>query len=172
MDDADLAGLRIPRALDDSAREILAITDELCLACLDHEYAALWRSLVARLARKRPSPLVRGDARIWAAGSTCGVGRQDSSSTAPNTRASPRTSWLRGSASSRRRWPTRPRSSTRCWTSARSSRISPAPTCSSLLAWLVSVGGIVVDARMLPDELQDEGRRRGLIPDLAARRAV
>lgn len=39
------------------------------------------------------------------------------------------------------------------------------------IAWLVSVNGIVVDARMLPDELQDEARRRGLIPDLDRRAA-
>jgi hypothetical protein len=34
------------------------------------------------------------------------------------------------------------------------------------MAWLVSVNGLIVDARMLPDEVQDEARRRGLIPDL------
>lgn len=37
------------------------------------------------------------------------------------------------------------------------------------LAWLVSVNGIPVDARTLPDELQDEARRLGLIPDLDTR---
>jgi hypothetical protein len=34
------------------------------------------------------------------------------------------------------------------------------------LAWLVEVDGLIVDARTLPLELQDEARRRGLIPDL------
>jgi hypothetical protein len=34
------------------------------------------------------------------------------------------------------------------------------------MAWLVEVDGLVVDARMLPADLQDEARRRGLIPDL------
>jgi hypothetical protein len=33
------------------------------------------RRLVARLARKRPSPLVRGDMRIWAAGAIHAVGQ-------------------------------------------------------------------------------------------------
>jgi hypothetical protein len=32
------------------------------------------------------------------------------------------------------------------------------------LAWLVEVNGFIVDARSLPAELQDEARRRGLIP--------
>ena len=37
-------------------------------------------------------------------------------------------------------------------------------------AWLVSVNGVPVDARMLPAELQDEARRLGLIPDPDAQR--
>jgi hypothetical protein len=35
-------------------------------------------------------------------------------------------------------------------------------------AWYVEFDGLLVDARALPPELQDEARRRGLIPDLAA----
>ena len=41
------------------------------------------------------------------------------------------------------------------------------------MAWLVEVdGGFIVDARTLPPELQDEARRRGLIPDLDALRVA
>ena len=40
------------------------------------------------------------------------------------------------------------------------------------LAWLVEVDGLVVDARMLPLELQDEARGRGLIPELEHHRAA
>jgi hypothetical protein len=40
------------------------------------------------------------------------------------------------------------------------------------LAWLVEVGDLIVDARMLPPELQDEARRRGLISDLGAHRVA
>jgi len=32
--------------------------------------------------------------------------------------------------------------------------------------WLVEVDGLIVDARMLPPELQAEARRLGLIPDM------
>jgi hypothetical protein len=34
-------------------------------------------------------------------------------------------------------------------------------------AWLVEFDGLVVDARMLPPEIQADARRRGLIPDLS-----
>jgi hypothetical protein len=40
------------------------------------------------------------------------------------------------------------------------------------LAWLVKVDGLILDARMLPPELQDEARRRGMIPALGNHRAA
>jgi hypothetical protein len=73
--DSLLVELKIPRAIRARVAEILAITDELCAACLDREYGELGRELVARLARKRPSPLARGDARIWAAGALYALGQ-------------------------------------------------------------------------------------------------
>jgi hypothetical protein len=33
------------------------------------------------------------------------------------------------------------------------------------LVWLVEVNGLTVDARILPPNIEDEARRRGLIPD-------
>ena len=49
-------------------------TDLICEQHLDDEYAALCRTLAARLARKRPSPLDRGEPRIWATGIVYTVG--------------------------------------------------------------------------------------------------
>jgi hypothetical protein len=40
------------------------------------------------------------------------------------------------------------------------------------MAWIVQVNGFLVDARTLPEALQDEARRRGLIPDMQPRRAA
>ena len=40
------------------------------------------------------------------------------------------------------------------------------------MAWLVDVGGFIVDARMLPADMKDEARSPGLIPDLDAVRAA
>lgn len=48
------------------ADEIVGITDEVCLAILDEEYANLARLVVAKLARKRPSPLISGGRATWA----------------------------------------------------------------------------------------------------------
>jgi hypothetical protein len=45
---------------------MLEITDRVAGDHLDEEYRDLARTLLGRLARKRPSPLGRGDERIWA----------------------------------------------------------------------------------------------------------
>ena len=58
-----------------SKEQIIDVTDAACREHLDEEYGLLTRRLVARLARKRPSPLTRGDARIWAAGAIYAVGQ-------------------------------------------------------------------------------------------------
>ena len=59
--------LRIPDQLRHDVEEILKLTDPFCLQHLDAEYGELVRKLIAKLARKRPSPLARGALRIWAA---------------------------------------------------------------------------------------------------------
>jgi len=45
---------------------VVELTDTFCHRRLNEEYAALCRSAAAALARKRPSPLVRGRLEIWA----------------------------------------------------------------------------------------------------------
>jgi Domain of unknown function (DUF6398) len=66
--------LRIPAALRHDVEQIFKLTDPFCAEYLDTEYGELVRKLVARLARKRPSPLSRGDLRIWAAAAIYTVG--------------------------------------------------------------------------------------------------
>jgi hypothetical protein len=43
--EALLVELKIPRAMRPRVAEVLAITDELCAACLDSEYTELAREL-------------------------------------------------------------------------------------------------------------------------------
>ena len=58
--------LRVPAALRGRVATMLQITDRVASDHLDEEYRELARTLLGRLARKRPSPLARGDERIWA----------------------------------------------------------------------------------------------------------
>jgi hypothetical protein len=69
-----MAQQRVPKTEWAVLGEITQITDEFCGEHLDGEYADLCRALAAKLARKRPSPLRRGDRRIWAAGIVHTVG--------------------------------------------------------------------------------------------------
>lgn len=59
--------LRVPVAMGARAAEVLVVIDGFCGEHLDEGYALRARELVGRLGRKRPSPLARGDVRIWAA---------------------------------------------------------------------------------------------------------
>ncbi len=59
---------RVPKEASSAVCQIVEVTDEFCAIHLDAEYAELCRVLAAVLGRQRPSPLLRGDRRIWAAG--------------------------------------------------------------------------------------------------------
>lgn len=166
--------LRIPLALRDQARQIIDVTDTACREHLDEEYGLLTRRLVTRLARKRPSPLLRGDARIWAAGAIYAIGQVNflfDRTQTPHLTAKQLADAL-GVVQT---------------TMANKAGIinrmlelgifEPDLTRDAMIeqhpmAWLVEVNGFILDARTLPLELQDEARRRGLIPDLDALRAA
>jgi Domain of unknown function (DUF6398) len=158
--------LRIPRAEHVRAEAIWTLTDAFCASSLDDEYALLCRRLVGRLARKRPSPLQRGRSASWAAGVICALGRLNFAfdrSQRPHVSADQIAGAL-GTAKSTM--------------SAKASHIGsllglgpfePELCRAELLehhhlAWLVSIDGIIVDARMLPHELQHQAHRQGLIP--------
>lgn len=66
--------LRIPEPLRHDAEEIFKLTGPFSAAHLDAEYGGLVRTLIAKLARTRPSPLARGVLRIWAGAAIYAVG--------------------------------------------------------------------------------------------------
>lgn len=162
--------LRIPEALAQAVEEIFKLTDPFCAEHLDAEYGELVRKLVARLARKRPSPLSRGDLRIWAAAAIYATGSVnflfdpaqrphltgDQLSTLTGV---PKSTLANKAKLIRDTLRLRHMDSELC----RRELLASSP-----MAWMISVDGFIVDARMLPPELQAEARRRGLIPDLPA----
>ena len=174
MDDVDLTALRIPAALRDRVRGILEITERACSQHLDDEYARVCRQLVGRLARKRPSPLTRGATQIWAAGAIYAVGQVNflfDRSRQPHMTADQLAACL-GVVKT-----TMANKAALINKTLNLGVFEPDLTTTAMLeqhplAWLVEVDGLIVDARMLPLELQDEARRRGLIPDLDHHRAA
>jgi hypothetical protein len=166
--------LRIPAALRDRARQIMDVTDAACRQHLDDEYGRLARALVARLARKRPSPLVRGDVRIWAAGVIYALGQVNflfDRTQTPHMTADELADAL---------GVVKTTMANKAGLINRALDIGiyePELLRTTMLeqhpmTWMVMVDGLIVDARTLPLEVQDEARRRGLIPDLDALRAA
>lgn len=167
-------GARIPKTLQAEVEAISTLTDAFCAKQLDPEYAELCRTLVAKLARKRPSPLARGDLRIWAAAGLYTVGSLNFlfDRSQPLHLSGDELSALTGV----------PKSTMANKAKRIRDLLGLGPYDhefwrrdlleQSRLAWLVVVDGFVVDARWLSPELQAEARRRGLIPDLEANAAA
>ena len=59
---------RVPDSVQPPYTAIVSAIDVICGQHLNAEYAVLGRRLAAALARKRPSPLVRGKPEVWACG--------------------------------------------------------------------------------------------------------
>jgi hypothetical protein len=66
---------RIPGAIAEKFSAITALTDAFCEKHLNDEYRVLIHRVVGTLARKRPSPLLKGKENVWAAGAVHAVGR-------------------------------------------------------------------------------------------------
>jgi hypothetical protein len=159
---------RVPTALQGQYDEIVALTDTFCQRHLNEEYRDLCRRMAATLCRKRPSPVATGKTNTWACGIVYSVGRINflfDKSQTPHLRAdelchhfglSPKT----GAAKS-----------TTILELLKSGQADPHWTLPSRMgdnpmAWLIQVNGLIVDARQVSREIQEEALRRGLIPYL------
>jgi hypothetical protein len=158
----------------DRAEAIIEVSDAFCREHLDEEYGVIARRLIARLARKRPSPLARGDVRIWAAGIIYAVGQLNFLFDRTQTPHLTPDQLAQGLGVVKTTMANKAGLINRLLDL---SVFEPELTRVAMLeqhpvAWLVEVDGFVVDARTLPADLQNEARRRGLIPDVAALRAA
>jgi hypothetical protein len=154
-------------AADAVLTEVVRRTDAFCAEHLDEEYAELCRMLAGDLARKRPSPLLRGKPEGWAAGIIYTVGwvnfLSDPSQT-PHMKSADlfRLTGVSGAT-----------------VQARSSEIrkmfklmalEPRLTRTSLLAdnpmvWMVMLdNGMIDDARRFPRSVQQELVDQGILP--------
>ncbi|MCL2850307.1 MAG: DUF6398 domain-containing protein [Micrococcales bacterium] len=155
---------KVPSAMQVHVAEVLAVTDAVCHEHLDAEYADLCALVVGKLARKRPSPLVRGDLRIWAAGVVQAVGQvnflSDRSQT-PHATADELSAWL-GVAKSTMAAKAK---TVRTLVNMDDAQYMPRELLDSYSAlWFVQINGFVVDSRSLPVESQELLAQRGLIP--------
>ena len=149
---------------------IVSLLEPFCRERLNEEYRGICLRLLGLLARKRPSPLVNGTATAWACGIVRTIGRVnflDDKTQQPHMKMTEvdkafGVSSGTGQAKSkfiRDTLKIRPFDTE--WTLP--SRIDQNP-----MAWLIQVNGMLVDARSMPREVQEEAVQRGLIPHLPA----
>ena len=157
---------RVPKKMRSLFDEIIGSTDAFCERFLNGEYAAVCRKLAAALARKRPSPLLRGRPRTWAAGIVYTAGSinflfdpdQDPHMSAKELA---RKIGVSNSTMSAKR---------NIVTEALDvCQLHPEYTLPSLIAdnphiWMLEVDGFVMDMRDAPRELQEAAYDQGLIP--------
>ena len=159
---------RIPAALQDRYNEIVALTDKCCQEHLTKEYCDLCCGLAAKLCRKCPPPVTTGKANAWACGIVYSLGRVNflfDKSQMPHLRADELCQHFELSTSTG---------------AAKSKAIMdaldigvmdphwtlPSRMADNPMAWMIQVNGMIVDARKLPREIQEEAFRLGMIPYL------
>lgn len=159
-------GLKVPHAVRPYADEVVAVTDAVCREHLDAEYADLCRAAVAKLGRKRPSPLTRGDRRIWAAGVVYAVGQLNfvfDPAQSPHATADQLSEWLGVKKTTMANKARLVRDTLRLsyfdGEFLRRELVEANP-----MTWLIEVDGILVDLRQAPVPLQVQAFQLGLIP--------
>ena len=163
--------LRIPEAMRERAGTIIALTDAFCAAHLDAECAELSRKMVAKLARKRPSPLARGDERVWAGAVLWALGQVNflfDKTQTPHLSTDDLVAAFGAAKSTLGNKAKQIRDALKIrMMDLEFSRRELLERSS--LPWMIMVNGMIVDARTMPPEIQEEARRHGFIPDLAPR---
>ena len=161
---------KIPQAMADKFSVITALTDAFCELHLNEEYRQMIRRVVGALARKRPSPLLKGKENVWAAAATHAVGRVnflDDPTQTPHCKPKLIYEFF-GVAES-----TGQNKSKEIRDALKMGPMSPEWTLPSRLAdnpmvWMLQVNGLMMDIRRAPIELQRLAFEKGLIPFIPA----
>jgi hypothetical protein len=160
----------VPIAMQSVYAEIATLIDSFCWQHLNDEYATLSRELAAALARKRPSPLARGNPGIWACGIVYAIGTVNflfDKAQTPHMKVEELCIAFginQSSGANKAKqirdlfgmYPFDPQ-----WS-------LPSKMGSNPLVWMLEVNGMVMDIRQLPREIQEQAYRKGLIPYIPA----
>ena len=164
----------IPATVRPAYDAIVRLTDSFCREHLNDEYEALSRKLAGVLARKRPSPLLRGKPESWASGIVRVIGwvnflgdpsqphhmkmtEIDEAFGVSEATGSAKSKAIRDLLKIR---PIDPE-----WTLP--SRMDDNP-----LIWMLEVNGLIMDIRRCPREAQVVAFEKGLIPYIPADRSI
>jgi hypothetical protein len=160
--------LRIPPALAPRADRIIAATDRICDERLDGDYKGFARKLVGRLGRKRQSPLAFGEEPVWAGAVLYTVGRYNYLFEGGEQPHMTRDELGKLTGVPKRKMAEK---SKEIRDFLRMGDLEPELMKRKYVHAIVNpyhmmVDGLIVDARGLPPEVQDEAVRRGLVPPI------
>ncbi len=161
---------KIPKAMVEKFTAITTLTDAFCTSHLNEEYRQVIQRVVGAVARKRPSPLLKGKENVWAAAAVHAVGRVnflDDPSQTPYCRPKVIFEFF-GIAEG-----TGQNKSREIRDVLKMGTLSPEWTLPSRLAdnslvWTLQLNGLMVDIRRAPVELQRLAFEKGLIPYVPA----
>ncbi|PKO04098.1 MAG: hypothetical protein CVU41_18835 [Chloroflexi bacterium HGW-Chloroflexi-3] len=164
----------VPNAMQYQYQEICSIIDEFCSEKLNEDYSSLSKELAAKLARKRPSPLNSGRLYTWACGIVYVIGSVNflfDKSQSPHIKAAELCAWFGVTTSTGSNKANQIKKMMHI-NQFSNEWILPDLVDKHPMAWMISVDGFIVDARLLPTYLQEEAFRKGLIPYIPDNSAV
>jgi Domain of unknown function (DUF6398) len=163
---AELDELKIPKAVRPVAEEIIEITDGACAKLLDGEYANLARQVVAKLARKRPSPLLSGRRGTWAAAVVYALGQVNflfDPASKPHLTADELGTAF-GVAKSTMSSKAKQVRDLLAMSYATAEFLRADVIAENPMVWFIEVNGVALDSRSLPIDYQIAAFERGYIP--------
>ena len=156
----------VPKAMKEKYKAIVDITESFSEENLNEEYAQLIRYAVAAVCRKRPSPVVTGNANTWACGITHAIGMVNflfDKTQTPHIDAKElyKKFGLSESTGSAKSKVVR----TLLGMSQMDPEWSlPGNLKNNPMVWLLTVNGMIVDIRSMSREVQEMAFEKGLIP--------
>jgi len=166
----DTKGADVPKVMSARYMEIAEIIEKFCEEKLNAEYKDICLRALAKLCRKRPSPVVSGKARTWACGIVYAIGSTNfifDKSQPINMTAGEISEWFGLSKN------TAGGKATEIKNLLDLSYFNTEFSLKKLIddnpmIWYLKVNGYLVDIRTMPREAQEEALRKGLIPYIPA----
>ncbi|MCL2135649.1 MAG: DUF6398 domain-containing protein [Candidatus Bathyarchaeota archaeon] len=163
-------GSNVPKSMTAKYVEVAELIENFCDEKLNEEYKEICLRALAKLCRKRPSPLMSGKVRTWACGIIYAIGSSNfifDKSQPINMSADEIAEWFSLSKST---------------AGSKAAEVNKLLDLSYFNAefqlkglvaenpaiWYLTVNGLIVDIRAMPRELQEEAFRKGLIPYIPA----
>jgi hypothetical protein len=158
--------IQVPKNMGPKFEAITKLTDDVCHAHLNDEYAQLSREVTAALSRKRPSPIASGSAKCWACGIVYALGFVNflfDKNTEPYLNATQLCDAFHVSKSVGGTKSKQIKNSLDMYQMAPKWCL-PSMVDQNPMAWMIMVDGFIVDARRASKELQVIAFEKGLIP--------